>query len=644
MTVPAFFMPITYLALVKKFPNGTGSQSRIFWVFHGFCITYFVVSLFSDNFISSATMIDSQLNFTFGWIYNLENIYIGGSILFGNGILLKKYIKLSDTEQRNQIQLVWVGTLLSVLNGLIFGAVLPVFGLPQFNFFAPIGTLIFVAFWATAILKYRLMDISVVVKKTPSYIATIGIAFMSAGLVGFIVRTYIPVIQADAVLVGVCAFWAGAGEYLRNFLITTVKHTFFKGNYNPEASVDMITQELNNATESSQVFTALANILDQTLLSSSVYTITRGFGDDSDRPYRFTHAVLQDPSKPPDPPVDIPATSDWIRYFESETSPILIKRLPKKIQFQLPASVNEDGIVLPCVSIRGLEGLIIVNEKDAGGSYRDEDIGFLKIVQNVAMISFDRHQKAQIAAEVVSAKRFQEKLVPHKKVFQDIEIEFSFKPFIEVSGDFIHIDELSNSTRVIVGDVTGHGLAAALGAFIVEALITSTYTNRENPSPLDLIDRVNSTSFLLQKRHKGGVGLTMVVFDIFADGRVQCAGNHDDALIYRHKDKKCVVQSTGSGTTPLGLIDSRDLFSLNEFHLEKGDILFVCTDGITEGYQAGKRESVETQFGLGQVDAILTTNPLMPLSEIRDLIRKSHDQWTNGRTLDDVTFVLIKLR
>ncbi|MFA6169407.1 MAG: ATP-binding protein [Candidatus Margulisiibacteriota bacterium] len=90
-------------------------------------------------------------------------------------ILLFQNYQNGPISTKNQIRYVFFGALIAVLLGLCTNLILIEFGLSQFSVLGPFSTLIFSAVTAYAIIKHRLIDISVVISRWVAELAAASI-------------------------------------------------------------------------------------------------------------------------------------------------------------------------------------------------------------------------------------------------------------------------------------------------------------------------------------------------------------------------------------------------------------------------------------------------------------------------------------
>jgi sigma-B regulation protein RsbU (phosphoserine phosphatase) len=221
-----------------------------------------------------------------------------------------------------------------------------------------------------------------------------------------------------------------------------------------------------------------------------------------------------------------------------------------------------------------------------------EDLSHLLYLMAIGIVIFLRfnrvtHQQARAATELEAAKRVQTLLLrsahPEGGRFH---IDAVYRPAAEVGGDFFHIAELHGVTRIVIGDVSGKGLGAAM---LVSALIGALDTNR-NIDPSAVLQQLND---LLLKRQQGGFATCQCV-SINQDGFVAVA-NAGHLSPYRN-GKEIDVRSG----LPLGIAAQADYDKVS-VELVAGDTLTFLSDGVIEA-----RSATGELFGFDRTSAIAT--------------------------------------
>ncbi len=88
----------------------------------------------------------------------------------------------------------------------------------------------------------------------------------------------------------------------------------------------------------------------------------------------------------------------------------------------------------------------------------------------------------------------------------------------------------------------------------------------------------------------------------------------------------------------MGIVkDIRSSLKDIEFTLEKGDMLFLYTDGITES----QNENLEL-WGIDGMVRCIEKNHDKEIDEIREIIIREALAWCNGKQADDMSIIAVK--
>ena len=146
-------------------------------------------------------------------------------------------------------------------------------------------------------------------------------------------------------------------------------------------------------------------------------------------------------------------------------------------------------------------------------------------------------------------------------------------PCREVGGDFFDVHVRPDAVTVIVADVSGKGISAALLASVIHGMF---YAQMTSGSPL--VDAVASINRFLCSRVAGQKYATLLAAQLHRDGRLAMVNcGHVPAILAQ--DGK--VTHLEDGDMPVGLISEVD-FHVIERELPAGPRLCILTDGISE--------------------------------------------------------------
>ena len=217
----------------------------------------------------------------------------------------------------------------------------------------------------------------------------------------------------------------------------------------------------------------------------------------------------------------------------------------------------------------------------------------LLLVQRLRSTNRDR---ASLQGEMDAARRIQQLLVPSTiESAAGWSVDAAFLPAREVGGDFYHCDALPGGRqRVMIGDVSGKGTAAAMTA----ALLIGAAKGRGTDSPARLLEHLN---LVLSDSRVGGF-TTFLCADLASDGTVTLA-NAGHLAPYCNGQEVQIEPGL-----PLG-IDQDTHYSATTLHLAPGHSLTLMTDGVVEarnengelfGFERTRTASVQSADQIAQ--------------------------------------------
>lgn len=195
-------------------------------------------------------------------------------------------------------------------------------------------------------------------------------------------------------------------------------------------------------------------------------------------------------------------------------------------------------------------------------------------------------------------------------------------------GDLFGIWRLPNGAiALLVGDVSGKGIEVAAISAMVRFFIEARTWDAADPA--DVMAQTNA----LLRRRLPGTTFVPVVMAVIDDGTIRwCNAGHPPPVIIRADGAEHELHGTG---LPLG-VDEDAVYTAQEASLNPGDLVFACTDGLTEARRDGR------QFGDERLPALLREHALtLSPDELVRLLRREAEAW--APSLDD-DMVILALR
>lgn len=247
-------------------------------------------------------------------------------------------------------------------------------------------------------------------------------------------------------------------------------------------------------------------------------------------------------------------------------------------------------------------------------------------------------EKAQVLVrDLDKARDIQSSILPqHELRFHSYEIYGVSVADRIVGGDFFdYLQGEGDDERVgiVIGDATSKGLSAAVEALYVSGALRMGFEYQTKIS--SLIGRVNK---LVNKTFSDEHFVSLFYCELANDknGLVIFANcGHNNPIHYRSKENRCEsIETTGQVLGPF----PEASFKTENFNMQRGDILLLYTDGITEA-----RDEQKTFFGEARLTEFLVNNKNRSAKEICQLLLESVQIFSAaGEYSDDRTIVTIK--
>ena len=305
----------------------------------------------------------------------------------------------------------------------------------------------------------------------------------------------------------------------------------------------------------------------------------------------------------------------------------------------------ESIIIIPLFTNDKFLGMLNIVNPSGTETFSKQDIELLVTITNLLSISIENAilykealEKERIREQLNIARKIQQDLMPAEAPqFDDYDISGINITCDETGGDYYDYfsPEPDKFVNIVVGDVSGHGIGAALFMATARAHIRASINNMS--SILKAMSIINN--LLIEDMEKNDHFMTLFVLrlDLESMKIKYISAGHETAIIYRRENKSFIeLKSTG---LPVGLIEDAE-FKEEEHQLQPGDILFLYTDGIKEAMN--KKEEL---YGYDRIKDILQESSELGVDEIRQKIISDVEEYCSGYPQqDDWTVVIIKVK
>jgi sigma-B regulation protein RsbU (phosphoserine phosphatase) len=211
-----------------------------------------------------------------------------------------------------------------------------------------------------------------------------------------------------------------------------------------------------------------------------------------------------------------------------------------------------------------------------------------------------------------------------------VSVVARFQPMTAVGGDFYDYAPDGSGLAVLVADVTGHGVPAALTAAMVKVAFAAERDGAAHPAAA--LAHVNRT--LMDANASGFVTAAWVHLDVAAGRLAYAAAGHPPMLVHRAASR--ATERIVENGLLMGAF-AEAAYTETELPLDPGDRLLLYTDGVVEAANASDEE-----FGLDRLEALFAETVALDLSAQADAILARLAAWRGVVAQgDDVTVVLL---
>ncbi|HEY9854693.1 MAG TPA: SpoIIE family protein phosphatase, partial [Stenomitos sp.] len=536
-----------------------------------------------------------------------------------------RFSKTSSEQVKKQATLILWGALVAfvapiTINGLAFaGIVLPFGELSYYTFF------IFAVVVAYTIVRHRLFDIDVIIKRTVTY--TIVTVALTAGY--FIVTAGIrSLFGTGSEWTNVVATGAVAVTFapLRDRTKVLVDKLFFRTGYDLAQLLTDFGDRARETFDATELLRLFVKTIEFALYPQFVAVLLKD---------QTTGRLVQRESL---------GLEYGQRLDMSPDHPVLKGLLQDQHLSVNTEPVDVDGLsqatVLPLRLKDELVGLVLVGPRKSDLNYTFTDRTLLvSLCQQLALWV----KNAQLFTQLASQERLKRELeIAHEvqsgllrtslPALDGVEFSATSIPALEVGGDFydiIPVDE--HRIGILIGDVSGKGVPAAL--LMAMTLVIFRSIAGDNPSSADVMAKANELIYLNRPSKKMFVTAFYAIYDA-----------RDRSLTFSNAGNPMPMEAKG-GTTgrleakgvSLGMFPSIG-YEENRGSLKEGEVIVFYSDGAEDAINP-----TSEQFGEERLAEIVAANVQAPARQMESAILDAIRHFSEGSDqFDDITLVTLK--
>jgi serine phosphatase RsbU (regulator of sigma subunit) len=463
--------------------------------------------------------------------------------------------------------------------------------------------------FAFAILKYRLMDIDLVIKKTLIYGGLTGMVIFAylivvGGIGGLLIRS--ARVQSQTVTIAFTLVVAVLFVPARNRVQGFVDRRFFRQKYDYPQALRVIGHEISQAADATRLCQMVADVTQQALRNRSVIVLVK-------------------------------------EAHGNACVAVAKVGAPDEIVGRLRVNVHDAGgeivvpgsaLTVPATSKGQLVALFALGTKLSDEDFNVEEREFVAAVADQTALALDNLRMRGEEEDSAQAREIQQALLPRQVPQLDgCEICGIWLPARAVGGDYYDVLKFSDHcVALCIGDVAGKGVPAALLMSNLQATVKAIASAAVQPNAL--CAKVNQA---ISANVAGGRFITFFygLVDLESKTLLYANAGHNPPILLHADGSAARLDKGGPVFTRLFRNSG---YEQGEVSICAGDRIVLFTDGVTEA-----RNADEEEFGEERLLALLSANAALRAGDLQGVILQSVNSFTNGELQDDLTLAVLSV-
>ena len=271
--------------------------------------------------------------------------------------------------------------------------------------------------------------------------------------------------------------------------------------------------------------------------------------------------------------------------------------------------------VLPLVASLGLAALLF-------------SLGYVAL----EILFTNERRLLSIETELETARQIQSSILPAGvPELENLRVAASYLPMTSVAGDFYQfVRSGNNRLGILVADVAGHGVPAALISSMIKVAMQSAINFADDPSQV-----LGALNRILSSEARGQFASAAYLWiDTKSRIALYSAAGHPPLLCWRNtRDEMQRIESNGL----LFGVNPESEYQVCSVTVEPSDRFLLYTDGVTETENAAGEA-----FGDRQLERVVRKNRLLPAAELSRQVLSELRSWRppDVNQQDDVTLII----
>jgi serine phosphatase RsbU (regulator of sigma subunit)/Tfp pilus assembly protein PilF len=245
----------------------------------------------------------------------------------------------------------------------------------------------------------------------------------------------------------------------------------------------------------------------------------------------------------------------------------------------------------------------------------------------------------EITDSIQYAKRIQSAILPPSKLVKEC-LPNSFvlyKPKDVVAGDFYWMEQKNGKVIFAAGDCTGHGVPGAMVSVVCNNGLNRSVREYGLTDPGEILDKTREIVISEFEKSEDDVqdGMDVALFSLEGN-TLQYAGAHNPLWLIRDGE----IIETKADKQPIGKYDKLSPFTTHTFELQKGDSIYVFSDGFVDQF-GGKKEK---KFKSKAFKELLISIQDQSMEDQQKIVDEAFENWRGDlEQVDDVCVIGVKV-
>jgi PAS domain S-box-containing protein len=410
----AAVIPIAFLLLANVFPtpHPPAPRAALLALLVASCGMF--LASFTSLIVRGTTTVDGTLRLIYGPLHLPFGVYFVSCLGFSLFLLKRKHRALTGS-QRLQVRYLLLGVSIAATGATASNLFIPLlFHTSEFSSYGPLFSIFMIGMIAHAIIRYRLLDIRVVIRRGAVYTSAIMVVALCFFLLAELLQRLsgyghdtIPL--SDALVLALIV--AISFQPLKTWMQDLLNAYFYRNKYDYQKTVREASRRLSTMLDLQPLVDYLSEVIDKTF---RVETILVYLTDQTERTL-----TLRVPRNDPENTVrNVPLTiapgSPLVRLVQSTQQMVVredASREPENVGLEPAAQQLAElsgDLALPLLQQQAVIGIVVIGAKRSGDPFFRDDLDLLSTLTGQAAIAM---KNAQLYQQVLIANEYVENIL-----------------------------------------------------------------------------------------------------------------------------------------------------------------------------------------------------------------------------------------